>query len=165
MSPTLPRNGGTRNGRTARGHNDAGFFMWDESTDGAVVQAAIAAGIRSFRSRDLGILVQTPPWEVFVANSDAGVDVLAAIPLFAPWSTDPVDLDALIDTVNAHAFVRRLQVYPALQPGLMNPTELDPCRDWGDGAEVGLAEAIQTLKNSKIGRNRRLSSSAVTRRK
>jgi hypothetical protein len=102
--------------------DDAGFFMWDEATDGAVVEAALARGVRSFRSRDLLIVVDTAAWGVFQAHP-GDVDLMAAVPITKPWTDEPIEL----------------------QPGLLNPTELDPCNDWGDGAEVGLEARLREL--------------------
>ena len=70
---------------------------------------------------------------------------MAAVPLVVPWTTTPIDLGQVVSIVNENRFVRRLQVYPELQPGLLNPTELDPCNDWGDGAEVALAQRLVDL--------------------
>ena len=53
---------------------------------------------------------------------------MAAVPLVVPWTTTPIDLGQVVSIVNENRFVRRLQVYPELQPGLLNPT--DPCNDW-----------------------------------
>jgi hypothetical protein len=126
------------------GKDDTGFFMWDESTSAGAIEAAIAAGIRSFRSRDLTIVTGQPAWQVFVKHADV-VDLLASIPLNKAWTTTPVDLNQLAGVVNANRFVRRLQVYPELQPGLMNPTELNPCKDWATGAAAKLAQRLSDL--------------------
>jgi hypothetical protein len=43
---------------------------------------------------------------------------MAAVPLVVPWTTTPIDLGQVVSIVNENRFVRRLQVYPELQPGV-----------------------------------------------
>jgi len=128
----------------AQTNNSTGFFMWDEATSSSVVEDAISRGVTSFRSRDLTILYTQPAWNVFKAHGNE-LDVMVAIPVYYTYTTTPVDLVALADTINKNPFIRRLQIYPELQPGLMNPSELNPCNDWLTGYANQFEQRIRQL--------------------
>lgn len=128
-----------------QGMTDAsGFFIWDEATDATVIEDVIANGVNSFRSRDLTILYTQPAWDVFKEHG-AELDVMVSIPVYYTYTTNPVDLQALADTINANPFIRRLQVYPKLQPGLFNPSELNPCNDWLTGYAEEFEQRIRQI--------------------
>ncbi|HEY8401347.1 MAG TPA: T9SS type A sorting domain-containing protein [Cytophagaceae bacterium] len=124
--------------------NNTGFYMWDEATDDAVIEAAIAKGVNSFRSRDITILSQQSAWNVFSKYGDQ-LDVMVAIPVYYTYTTTPVNLNEIADLINQNPFIRRLQIYPKLQPGLMNPSELNPCNDWLTGYADEFDERIRMI--------------------
>ncbi len=109
-----------------------GFFIWDEATSDAVIEDAIARGVNTFRSRDIAILSIQSAWNVF-KKYGSQLDVMVAIPINYTYTTTPVDMSKIADSINQNPFIRRLQIYPKLQPGLMNPSELNPCQDWLTG--------------------------------
>lgn len=122
----------------------SGFFMWDEATDAAVIEEVIEDGVNSFRSRDLTILYHQPAWDVFKEHG-AALDVMVSIPVYYTYTSTEVDLQALADTINANPFIRRLQIYPKLQPGLFNPSELNPCNDWLTGYAEEFEQRIRQI--------------------
>lgn len=124
--------------------DDSGFFMWDEATDATVIEEVIENGVNSFRSRDLTILYKQPAWDVFKRHG-ADLDVMVSIPVYYTDTTTPIDLQAIADTINANPFIRRLQVYPKLQPGLLNPSELNPCNDWLTGYAAEFEQRIRQM--------------------
>lgn len=121
-----------------------GFFMWDEATSDAVIKDAVSRGINSFRSRDITILSTQTSWNVF-KQYGSQVDVMVAIPINYTYTTNPVDLTAIAKTINQNPFIRRLQIYPKLQPGLMNPSELNPCQDWLTGYANDFEQRIRQI--------------------
>ena len=143
ISPTVAQN------------NSSGFFMWDEATDNAVIEDVISKGVNSFRSRDITILYRQPIWNLFKQYGDE-IDVMVSIPINYTFTNIPVDLQALADSVNKNPFIKRLQIYPKLQPGLMNPSELNPCNDWLTGyadefeRRIRLIDSLVTDKSVEI---------------
>jgi Secretion system C-terminal sorting domain len=128
----------------AQANDETGFFMWDEATTDAVIEDAYANGHHSFRSRDLTILYQQSAWDVF-KKYPSTLDVMVAIPVYYTYTTTPVDMLALADTINSNPFIRRLQIYPKLQPGLVNPSELNPCNDWLTGYANAFEQRIRQI--------------------
>lgn len=133
--------------------DQTGFFIWEESTSDSILEYMIAQGYTSFRMRDIIFMQNSAAYTLFQSYGDE-LDILVSIPAIDYWPTEhTTNIDSMAAIVNANPFIKRLQIYPLLQPGLNNPSELDPCKDWLTGYADTFEERIRAIDTQVINKD------------